>query len=69
MFYEDSAIIEKFNIEQCSVVVFKKTKGKSLNSSSKILRYPVLIARKAYNFLNVSIIPFVKFLIFAIKMS
>ena len=67
MFYERSQILNQFNDDNCSTVVFFKPLGKSFHTSNIMLKLPFLIYRKVYNLIITSFIPFVKFSFFLIK--
>ena len=67
MFYEDNHITQRFVDENCRAVIYEKPVGKIFNPSHSVLKIPVKIAQKAYNFVNVSLVPFVNFIRFIIN--
>lgn len=67
IFYEHNTIIEKFNIEGCFPTVFRKPLPKTFKSPNPFLNPPLVIARKAYNFLAVSLVSLIKFISFIFK--
>ena len=67
MFYENNHMIQRFVGENCRAIIYNKPVGKTFNPSHTILNIPVKIAQKAYNFINVSLVPLVNFMHFIIN--
>jgi glycosyltransferase involved in cell wall biosynthesis len=67
MFYENNHMIQRFVGENCRTIIYNKPVGKTFNPFHPILNLPTKMAQKAYNFVNVSLVPLVNFIHFIIN--
>ena len=67
MFYEPNTIVDKFNRENCQSVIFRKPLGKIFKPPNPILKLLYMVIQKGYNFIRVSLAPFIKAIFFIIK--